>query len=217
MSREHHAFANISGNLAAARGDSQEPTRGPMPVSVARLIFSCFGGRHTGSRLGRALLLATAAQLTACAPEYPDHYAHAERMTMRSPRPHVPRPSKAVMSLPAAPTCNQDPAGRKEAVNAGQQSDVREVKVAKLQTAAADVIVEPPADKRTAADSDNVRDPNSDMARLIKLEYERECYRQAEIRTRRQFARLQAAMRETLSALDQQKVAETTARAKDMR
>lgn len=188
-----------------------------MPVSVARLVFHCFGGRRTGSQLGCALLLATAAQLTACAPEYPDHYAHAERMTMRSPQPRVPRPSKAAMSLPAAPTCNQDTAGRKEAANAGQQTNEREVQVAKLQTSAADVIVEPPTGKRTGADPDNARDPNSDMARLIKLEYERECYRQAEIRARRQLAQLQAAMRETLNALDQQKVAETTARATDMR
>jgi hypothetical protein len=39
-------------------------------------------------------------------------------------------------------------------------------------------------------------DVNSELAERIKLEYERECYRQAELRVRRQLRALQAAVRE---------------------
>jgi hypothetical protein len=44
-------------------------------------------------------------------------------------------------------------------------------------------------------------DGNADLALRIKLEYERECYRQAELRTRRQLKALQAAVSEEVAAL----------------
>ncbi len=188
-----------------------------MPVSVTCRALQCLVDHRSVSLLGRALLLVTAAHLSACAPEYPDHYAQADRVSARSPQGQAPRPSKAIMALPAAPTCTQDAAERKDAAAPAQLSDVREARVAKLQTSTVDVVAQPPAGKPAAADPDNPRGPNADMARLIKLEYERECYRQAEIRARRQLAQLQAAIRETLIAVDRHKVAETTPRSTEMR
>jgi hypothetical protein len=46
-------------------------------------------------------------------------------------------------------------------------------------------------------------DGNADLALRIKLEYERECYRQAELRVRRQLKALQAAVSEEVAALPQ--------------
>jgi hypothetical protein len=42
---------------------------------------------------------------------------------------------------------------------------------------------------------------NADLALRIKLEYERECYRKAEMRVRDRFKRLRAATSETVSAV----------------
>jgi hypothetical protein len=43
-------------------------------------------------------------------------------------------------------------------------------------------------------------DGNAELALRIRLEYERECYRQAELRVRRQLKRLQAAIAEEAAA-----------------
>jgi hypothetical protein len=44
---------------------------------------------------------------------------------------------------------------------------------------------------------------NADLALRIKLEYERECYRQAEARVREQLRKLQASTSETIKAVKQ--------------
>src|SRR5262245_59273446 len=44
---------------------------------------------------------------------------------------------------------------------------------------------------------------NADLALRIKLEYERECYRQAEVRVREQLRKLQASASETVRAVKQ--------------
>jgi len=59
---------------------------------------------------------------------------------------------------------------------------------------------EPPA-KQEAGAAPNSAEAN--LALRIKLEYERECYRQAEMRVRRQLKALQAAVSEEVAALPQ--------------
>ena len=53
-----------------------------------------------------------------------------------------------------------------------------------------------------AAKSAEPSDPNADLALRIKLDYERECYRKAEMRVRDRLKRLQASTAETIKAVN---------------
>jgi len=52
-----------------------------------------------------------------------------------------------------------------------------------------------------AAKSEQPSDPNADLALRIKLEYERECYRRAEMRVRERLQRLQSSTANTIKAV----------------
>ena len=56
------------------------------------------------------------------------------------------------------------------------------------------------AAEKKAAQAPAERDANAELALRIRLEYERECYRQAELRVRKQLQALQSAAREAVKA-----------------
>jgi hypothetical protein len=113
--------------------------------------------------------------LAGCAQAYSDYTESVSDSPAASPRRHV---AKKAIPLPnqallAVP-------GRPDCEASGQQL-----------ASAAVVPSSPPSEK------------NADLALRIKLEYERECYRQAESRVREQLRRLQASASETIKAVKQ--------------
>ena len=85
----------------------------------------------------------------------------------------VPLPSQALLAPQGTPDC--------EGKGQGQQ----------LASTDASAVVAPRPET------------NADLALRIKLEYERECYRQAEARVREQLRKLQASTSETIKAVKQ--------------
>lgn len=95
----------------------------------------------------------------------------------------MPAPSQALLTPEHEPTCESDPVITDKA----RQAPTR---VAKLQR------------EETSAHASDVSDaqqpaPDADLALRIKLEYERECYKQAEGRVRARLQKLQAWTAET--------------------
>jgi hypothetical protein len=131
-------------------------------------------GVQVGAR-ARWALVACALSLAGCAQAYSDYTESVSDRPAIGPRRQV---AKKAIPLPnqallAAP-------GKPDCDASGQQ------------LASAAVLPSSPTSER-----------NADLALRIKLEYERECYRQAESRVREQLRKLQASASETVKAVKQ--------------
>ncbi len=126
----------------------------------------------------RCAVVVCALALTGCVPAYSHH---TERLSdgpvaaskRQVAKKAVPLPSQALLAPQATPDC--------EGKGQGQQ----------LASTDASAAVAPRSET------------NADLALRIKLEYERECYRQAEARVREQLRKLQASASETIKAVKQ--------------
>jgi hypothetical protein len=129
-----------------------------------------------------------AAALGGCAQDFDEDYGVYHSTSSITPqrtakvKPKIPMPDRALLETPAEPDCGagQIPrrAGRPESATA----------TAGLATPA-------------AGEEVTANDANADLALRIKLEYERECYRQAEARMRDRLKLLQASTTQTMKAV----------------
>ena len=143
-------------------------------TTVAASRKNPFLGMQVRAR-ARCAIVACALSLAGCAQAYSDYTESVSDRPAASPRRHA---AKNAIPLPnqallAAP-------GRPDCEASGQQL-----------ASAAIVPSSSPSEK------------NADLALRIKLEYERECYRQAESRVREQLRKLQASASETVKAVKQ--------------
>ena len=149
--------------------------------------------KSSKSRISGAVIavIACAVASGGCAQDFDDAYSvyysgdAAPRKTakIKPKTPQIPLPDQALLESPAEPDCGAAQAprrpGRPESATA----------TAGLATPAA------------ASDGGASDDANADLAIRIKLEYERECYRQAEARTRERLKQLQASTTQTVKAV----------------
>jgi hypothetical protein len=138
-----------------------------------------------------SVIAVIAAVLGGCAQDFDEDYGVYYSGDSATPRhtakikpkiPQIPLPDRALLETPAEPDCGaaQGPRrpGRPESATA----------TAGLATP-------------TAAEEGAAGDANADLALRIKLEYERECYRQAEARMRDRLKQLQASTTQTVKAV----------------
>ena len=139
-----------------------------------------------------SVIAVIAAVLGGCAQDFDEDYGVYYSGDPATPRrtaakikpkiPQIPLPDRALLEAPAEPDCGaaQGPRrpGRPESATA----------TAGLATPA-------------AAEEGAANDANADLALRIKLEYERECYRQAEARMRDRLKQLQASTTQTVKAV----------------
>ena len=138
-----------------------------------------------------AVIAVIAAVLGGCAQDFDEDYGVYYSGDPATPRrtakikskiPQIPLPDRALLETPAEPDCGaaQGPRrpGRPESATA----------TAGLATPA-------------AAEEGAANDTNAELALRIKLEYERECYRQAEARMRDRLKQLQASTTQTVKAV----------------
>jgi hypothetical protein len=136
----------------------------------------------------RALVLVIAfcgAAVSGCAPPY--HEDDFARPRVRS-EAKVPLPRAVLLSPQGPPDCGEtntaDPRAAAE--------DSKQLTSTVATEAASGAMVPPKADA----------DRNAELAVRIKLEYERECYRQAEIRVRDRLRQLQGSVSETIKSIN---------------
>jgi hypothetical protein len=147
-----------------------------MGLALLGYVFALRRPTVDGLR-ARCAVVVCALALTGCVPAY----SHSERLSdgpvagskRQAAKKAVPLPSQALLAPQATPDC--------EGKGQGQQ----------LASTDASAVVAPRPET------------NADLALRIKLEYERECYRQAEARVREQLRKLQASASETIKAVKQ--------------
>ena len=147
-----------------------------MPASV-------FASRLAG-RCPRAICAAAAALLIAGCQEESHRYsldpaivsARATKSGVRPADTRAPQVNQALMKAPREPSCEE------KTSSSEQDASTAPVKLAS-------------ADQKTAVQIPTQSDPNKELATRIRLEYDRECYKQAERRVRAQLEKLQAELR----------------------
>ena len=121
-------------------------------------------------------VLICALALAGCAPAYSDYHDISDGSVSRPNR----QAAKKTIPLPSQALLASP--GKPDCEGAGQQ----------LASADPSAVVVPPKPES-----------NPELALRIKLEYERECYRQAETRVREQLRKLQASASDTIKAVKQ--------------
>jgi hypothetical protein len=96
-------------------------------------------------------------------------------------KPKIPVPDNALLETPAAPDCGTPQTAKRPAQPASA-------------SASAELTTQSLPDGAT-------QDANAELATRIKLEYERECYRQAEARVRDRLKQLQTSTTQTVKAV----------------
>jgi len=134
--------------------------------------------------------------LAGCAPEYGDYGYAISDSTVAAPRKpatrRIPGPSQVLLTPEQKPDCDADAAVAEKAQSPPTRVARREQEGRPAGTSdasSAQTAIAPPQP-----------DANVDMALRIKLEYERECYKQAESRVRERLQRLQAWTAEAIKA-----------------
>lgn len=122
--------------------------------------------------------------LGGCAPELSDYYetsytSSSSAQRSASAKPKIPLPDTALLKAQPVPDCDSP---RTERANKDRRVDTAS-------------LAKPTIPEDTGAD------PNADLALRIKLEYERECYRQAETRVRERLNALQTSTSQTMGAI----------------
>jgi len=148
-----------------------------MGLALLGYVFALRRPTIDGLR-ARCAVVVCALALTGCVPAYSHHTERlsdgpAAASKRQAAKKAVPLPSQALLAPQATPDC--------EGKGQGQQ----------LASTDASAVVAPRPET------------NADLALRIKLEYERECYRQAEARVREQLRKLQASTSETIKAVKQ--------------
>ncbi len=160
-----------------------------------------------GSALcGAAIACIWVAGLVGCAPDYGEY---DDKAAASAPRPRsrtfarVPLPSKALLVAPGEPDCEPKATADNDAKET-QPGGARRL-AARRQGDVPDGTTRSDVEERAmpqAGPSTTQPDPNADLALRIKLDYERECYRQAEKRVRERLQLLQASANTTIKAIN---------------
>jgi sensor domain CHASE-containing protein len=144
---------------------------------------SCVAG-HNRARLSAAM--AAALLLAGCQEEGHHRYsfdpalasARSTKPAQRTAELRAPPINAALLKAPKEPSCDEKSSG-------GEQDEkTNPVKLASTN-----------ADQKSAVQIPLQSDPNRELATRIRLEYDRECFKQAEKRVRAQLERLQAEVR----------------------
>ena len=106
-------------------------------------------------------------------------------------KPNVPLPKPALLAPQGPPDCGEAKIAEPKATFADPKRMANAM--AGEQASAADVLPNGGAEPI---------DPNAALAMRIKLEYERECYRQAEERVRTRLQELQGSVKETIKSVN---------------
>lgn len=141
-----------------------------------------FASRAASARRLAALPAAAAALLLAGCQEEGHRYdfdpavisARAKKTASRTPDLREAKIDAALLKAPKEPTCEEK--------TSGVESDVKRPPV-KLASAN--------AEEKVAVQVPTQSDPNKELATRIRLEYDRECFKQAEKRVRAQLEKLQ--------------------------
>lgn len=151
-------------------------------VSVAAVgSIAARRNRHLRSPLLAAGMCALL--LSGCAAE------HSHGDGARPARVRVPRPAQALLAAPKEPACAQSrPEG------AARAKDEK------------GAVAERPAGRTEPGSTQGQAD--GALSQRIRLEFERNCFQQAEMRARTQLLRLQAAVGKTIRSLDRMKAGE---------
>ena len=144
-----------------------------------------FASRRAASRALVVAITALGAAVSGCAPPYHDDDFARPRTRSES---RVPLPRAALLSPQSAPDC-EEPKTADARPTAGDPKRMASTVVPEPASAAM-VRPNPDADK------------NAELALRVKLEYERECYRQAEIRVRDRLRQLQSSVSETIKSVN---------------
>jgi hypothetical protein len=144
----------------------------------------------------RRAVVICALALTGCAPAYSNYTdalsdAPVAGSKRQASKKAVPLPSQALLAPQGTPDCEGKGAVAEKPEGGAARVAKREgaEQSASSDVSAAAVVPRP--------------ESNADLALRIKLEYERECYRQAEARVREQLRKLQASASETIKAVKQ--------------
>jgi len=138
-----------------------------------------------------SVIAVIAAVLGGCAQDFDEDYgvyysgdSAAPRRTakIKAKSLQIPLPDRALLEAPAEPDCGAAQAPRRPG---------------RPENATATAGLATPA----AAEEGAAGDGNADLALRIRLEYERECYRQAEARMRDRLKQLQASTTQTVKAV----------------
>lgn len=151
-------------------------------------------GRHGRCR-SRLAVGALVLALAGCAPDYVDYgYAVSDNVVAAPRKPpaakRISAPSQALLTPEHKPDCEADAAVAERAKSPPTRVARREGE-------------EAPANTSDVSDAQRPTPPSAadaDLALRIKLEYERECYKQAEGRVRARLQQLQAWTAETIKA-----------------
>jgi hypothetical protein len=106
---------------------------------------------------------------------YPASDSPAPKRTARL-KSKAPPPDRALLETPAAPDCGTSQTAKRPAGSASANAAAAELTTQSIP-------------------EDASRDANAELAMRIKLEYERECYRQAEARMRDRLKQLQVSVK----------------------
>ena len=151
-----------------------------MGVALLAYVFALGKPRSDGLRArggARRAVVICALALTGCVPAYSNYTEAMSDSPVASARRQA---SKKAVPLPS------------QVLLAPQRAPDCEGDAHQLASSEASAAVAPPQPAS-----------NADLALRIKLEYERECYRQAEARVREQLRKLQASASETIKAVKQ--------------
>jgi hypothetical protein len=151
------------------------------------------------------VVAACAVALVGCAPEF-DHYgtyyapsaaAHRSASASTSARPKIAMPDRALLEPQAEPDCGAPPAQQRADKDRPRlaRAGAEEQAAGRSDGATAAAVTMPSVPGGAGPDA------NVDLALRIKLEYERECYRQAEMRVRDRLKLLQASTAQTIRTI----------------
>ena len=144
-----------------------------------------FASLRAASRVLVLAITVLGAATSGCAPLYHDDDFARPRPRSQS---RVPLPKAALLAPQAAPDCGETRTA--DASPAAGQSKRMASAATPEPASAATVPPSPDADR------------NAELALRIKLEYERECYRQAEMRVRERLHQLQSSVGETVKSVN---------------
>jgi hypothetical protein len=114
----------------------------------------------------------------------------------------IPLPKQALLQPEPAPACTAEASAPETLGGDLRPSALRHARAAMLAVGATDAPRMPTTAVSGQSDSAVAQaDPNLSLAQRIKLEYERDCFRRAEMRTRERLLKLQQAVAVTAKAV----------------
>jgi hypothetical protein len=140
-----------------------------------------------------------AAGLAGCAPDHVNPgYAGSEAAARASSRPPIPLPGKALLAAQPEPNCDSRTAELKEGTQIASLG-TSQWPVGSVRSDSVTPLLRATTEPRPLLAEAN---PNADLVLLTRLALEAQCYRQAEIVARKRLKDLQAAVGETIKAVN---------------